>query len=838
MTEIPGRANRGTEQVARRFQRAWKDGARPRIEDYLPDVAEAQWSQVFERLLRAEYDLRREGGEESSVEEYLDRFPEHSELVKAVFGTTPPPLSAGSDQTGRQVGSRETASRSDATDALPRELADHAEYENVRVLGDGGMGVVYLAHNRLMGREEVLKVMARHIVERPGALERFAREIRAVAKLRHPNIVSAYTAFRCGGSLVFAMEYVEGLDLRRMVKARGLLTVAQSCNYVYQAALGLQHAHEEGMVHRDIKPGNLVLSHRRGKAVIKLLDFGLAKATTEENAIELRAAEASSSGEMPGYATRAGQMLGTPDFIAPEQIRDATQADIRADIYSLGCTLYYLLTGAPPFDELTLRDLLYAHMSMTPTPLNAVRQDVPVALAQVVAKMLAKDPADRFQQPAEVAEALKPFFKHGDASLKAVDLGTEAPFYRGAAHPAAAPPPAYESRKTGEPDFEVLAPANPISPAGSARAPAKRRQVDSGEPAPRGATVAAKPPPGRAAAERGQPLLRRLQSPTAIIALSACALGAITIAIVVVVARSALRTDGSNEPPTAATATNTAAPPKTIVSAAANNVAPPMVAPAQPDPTRTTAAGASQPATSAGNVAATSAAKPKARTLGFSGAATEWINQIGDMTVRLEGARLVARANSSAPECLEVTLRISNDGSKQPITYHSWSDPNIRVELSDQYHNYYARIVERVDEVKINPASAILDTLYFEPTPELAFLALLLPIPDTDKAFRIGLTDRAIQRIRLQPAQLSPLQTAQTNARDGTPPLKPAVDPRKRSAILSEYHERMADIKNRARFMTTNEATLFKRREPQLVVKALAKKHNITEDEVKSIVGR
>src|SRR5262249_27328753 len=155
-----------------------------------------------------------------------------------------------------------------------------------------------------------------------------------VAKLRHPNIVTAYSAVRMGDSIVFAMEYVEGLDLSKMVKAKGPLPIGHACHFVYQAALGLQHAHEEGLVHRDIKPGNLMLSRNRDKAVVKVLDFGLAKATRTE---------APDAG-----LTSEGQALGTPDFIAPEQILDAQSADIRADIYSLGGTLYYLLTGRPP----------------------------------------------------------------------------------------------------------------------------------------------------------------------------------------------------------------------------------------------------------------------------------------------------------------------------------------------------------------------------------------------------------------------------------------------------------------------------------------------------------
>ena len=289
-------------------------------------------------------------------------------------------------------------------DTMPPGLADHPDYEVIKELGRGGMGVVYLAHNRLMGRNEVLKVMSRHIMERPGLLARFLAEIRAVGGLQHPNIVTAYSAFRLGESIVFAMEYVEGLDLARMVKTKGPLPVAHASYFVSQAAQGMQHAHEQGMVHRDIKPGNLMLSHKGSRALVKVLDFGLAKATREA--------------PVDGGLTNPGQALGTPDYMAPEQIRDAQKADIRADIYSLGCTLYYLLSGGPPFRAENLWDLYQAHHSMDAKLLNFVRPDVPGELAALVAKMMAKEPERRFQTPSEVAQALTPFFKKASANVR------------------------------------------------------------------------------------------------------------------------------------------------------------------------------------------------------------------------------------------------------------------------------------------------------------------------------------------------------------------------------------------------------------------------------------
>ena len=283
--------------------------------------------------------------------------------------------------------------------SLPPGLADHPDYRVLRELGQGGMGVVYLAENTLMGRKEVLKVVGSHLIKRRGVLERFLVEIRNAARLHHPNVVTAYAVVRLGESLVLAMEYVDGLDLARLVKAHGPLPVAHACNYVHQAALGLQHAHESGMVHRDIKPGNLMLSRQGGRALVKVLDFGLAKVIRE--------------GPTDGALTHEGQMLGTPDFIAPEQIADARRADIRADIYSLGCTLYYLLTAGPPFQGTSLYDILQAHHSMDALPLNLARPEVPIELAAIVGKMMAKEPERRFQEPKQVAQALMPFFKKG-----------------------------------------------------------------------------------------------------------------------------------------------------------------------------------------------------------------------------------------------------------------------------------------------------------------------------------------------------------------------------------------------------------------------------------------
>ncbi len=185
------------------------------------------------------------------------------------------------------------------------------------------------------------------------------------------------------------------------------MPISHACSFVHQAAMGLQHAHEAGMVHRDIKPDNLMLTHEGGRAIVKVLDFGLAKATSEQAATELASGGSIKEMDAKQGLTHTGWMLGTPTFIAPEQIVNAQKADIRADIYSLGCTLYYLLAGRPPFEEPTVYDTLKAHRSTEAQLLNLVRPDVPPELATLVAKMMAKKPGDRFQAPAEVADALR-----------------------------------------------------------------------------------------------------------------------------------------------------------------------------------------------------------------------------------------------------------------------------------------------------------------------------------------------------------------------------------------------------------------------------------------------
>jgi serine/threonine protein kinase/WD40 repeat protein len=282
---------------------------------------------------------------------------------------------------------------------LPAELAQHSKYRIVRELGRGGMGVVYQAVQTLMDRPVALKVMNPAVLAHPDALPRFHAEVKAAARLDHPNIVRAYDAEQVGNLHLLVMEFVEGMSLAQVVERQGPLPVTQACHGMHQALLGLHHAFEQGMTHRDVKPQNLM---RTAKGQIKILDFGLARLRGE--------------GRESRGLTEAGSFMGTPEYVAPEQATDARTADTRADIYSLGCTLYFLLTGRPPFVEDTVVKLVLAHIEKEPRPLHELRPDVPAELSAVVGRMLVKEPGQRYQTPIEAARALAPFCKAPDKS--------------------------------------------------------------------------------------------------------------------------------------------------------------------------------------------------------------------------------------------------------------------------------------------------------------------------------------------------------------------------------------------------------------------------------------
>jgi serine/threonine-protein kinase len=350
------------------------------------------------------------------------------------------------------------------SDAIPAALADHPRYKILRELGAGGMGVVYKAEHRIMGRVVALKVMAPHLTAKAGAVDRFRKEVRAAAQLNHENIVTAHDADEAGGMHFLVMEYVEGVSLDRLVTKKGPVSVPLACSFVRQAAQGLQHAHDKGMVHRDIKPQNLMVNR---KAKVKVMDFGLARFVGAE--------EEEPAGRLPFGAgrpvadplTNPNLLMGTPDYLSPEQARNSHKVDARSDVYSLGCTLFFLLTGKPPFAHApSLIDKLLAHTEEGPPAIRELRPDVPEGVAAVLERMLEKNPDDRFETAADVASILHPFTRSsgGDeakvAGFEVIDAVVIAPPSASGATPAPLPRGTPAAAETGPvPDGPTLAEA-------------------------------------------------------------------------------------------------------------------------------------------------------------------------------------------------------------------------------------------------------------------------------------------------------------------------------------------------------------------------------------------
>ncbi|MBL8798046.1 MAG: protein kinase [Planctomycetia bacterium] len=263
-------------------------------------------------------------------------------------------------------------------------------YKILERLGTGGMALVYLCENPENRGLFALKVLPTSRAQDEEFLKRFLRESRVTAALDHPNIVKTFDVGHDGKVHFIVMEYIAGAPLHQIVHKFGPLAVERACDYVRQAALGLQHAHENGLVHRDIKPANLILDR---SGTVKILDMGLARIFSDAEEVLTRG------------------VLGTPDYVAPEQSRDSHNVDIRADIYSLGCTFYYLLGGYPPFPEGTVAQKLQWHQARQPKPLRALRPEVPEDLARLVQQLMAKEPDQRPQTPAAIAAALAPWLQ-------------------------------------------------------------------------------------------------------------------------------------------------------------------------------------------------------------------------------------------------------------------------------------------------------------------------------------------------------------------------------------------------------------------------------------------
>ncbi|MFW6124844.1 MAG: serine/threonine protein kinase, partial [Pirellulales bacterium] len=266
------------------------------------------------------------------------------------------------------------------------------KYRLIELLGRGGMGSVFHGRHVMMNRSVALKIVAKDVAGDPAKMDQFLAEARAIAALDHPAIVQAYSVDNEGDRYYIVMEYVDGRDLQRKVEEDGPLDWREAAEFIRQAADGLAHAHGRQLIHCDIKPSNLLVNQQ---GHVKILDMGLARLGRDQQA----------DGDGPG-AAREQRFLGSVDYLAPEQALETPEFDHRAGIYSLGCTLYFLLTGRPPFPEGTLPQKILKHQTQQPRPILTERNDIPPELIQTCRRMMAKEPGERFQDAAEVVAAL------------------------------------------------------------------------------------------------------------------------------------------------------------------------------------------------------------------------------------------------------------------------------------------------------------------------------------------------------------------------------------------------------------------------------------------------
>lgn len=315
------------------------------------------------------------------------------------------------------------------------------KYTLLDILGTGGMSVVYLAENRVLSQKRAIKLLPKSRVENSSYLARFYKEARAAAALDHPNIVKTFDIDSQGDQHFMVMEYVDGQDLSRMVKQGGPLPIATAMEYLAQASLALSYAHQNGLIHRDVKPSNFLLAH---DGQIKLMDLGLAKTNDDNASLTVMHNET---------------LMGTADYLSPEQALNSHDVDHRTDIYSLGGTLYFLIAGHPPFPEGSIAQRLAKHQSIDPPALDTIRTDCPPLVAQLCQWLMQKKPADRCQDCQQVVDAVRQWQQDPQAPLS----GFRPPAQSAATVKSDASPPA-SRLASPEPPEPSNRPQKPVKP--------------------------------------------------------------------------------------------------------------------------------------------------------------------------------------------------------------------------------------------------------------------------------------------------------------------------------------------------------------------------------------
>lgn len=399
-------------RICNRFEQAWQAGEQPRAETFAASLDARRRRFALQELIPLEIEYRRMAHETISVQDYATRFPDFERAWLIALCNPAGREEQRSAAMPRAIPPAATsaAAPASARSAKVRRLGD---YELIAKVGSGGMGAVYKAMHRRMQRVVALKVLRADLNDKPQLLARFEREVRTAARLSHPNIVTAYDAREDKGLHYLITEYVDGDDLDRVVKQNGPLPADEAASYLLHAARGLAYAHERQVIHRDIKPANLLLD-RNG--VVKVLDMGLARLTPEDDP----------HAPPDENLTESGMIMGTAAYMAPEQARSTRHADERSDIYSLGCTLHYLLTGKPVYTGETAIDLIVAHAQ---APIPALETDghgepVPPRLQELFRRMVAKRPEDRYQRMGDVVAELEQIVREAPTLVTPMSMPT------------------------------------------------------------------------------------------------------------------------------------------------------------------------------------------------------------------------------------------------------------------------------------------------------------------------------------------------------------------------------------------------------------------------------